>query len=63
MALILPSVAMPAESQPAVPDGLRAFSIIPPGQDGPITVLNVFEGGGPFVQDQLDEYAACRTTP
>jgi hypothetical protein len=41
VALILSSVAMPADGQPAVPDGLRAFSIIPPGQDGSITVLDV----------------------
>jgi hypothetical protein len=54
---------MPAESQPAVPDGLPAFSIIPPGQDGLLTVLDVFEGGGPFVQDQLDEHAALPDDP
>jgi acyl-homoserine lactone acylase PvdQ len=63
VALIASLLAGPARSQPAVPDSLRAFSIIPPGQDGSLTVLDLFEGGGPYVQDQLDAYAALPDDP
>jgi hypothetical protein len=40
-ALVATMLAVPAESQPAVPDGLRAFAIIHPGQDGSLTSFDV----------------------
>lgn len=44
-----------ASDPPAEPDGLRAYSIIPPGQNG---FVGAFQVEGPHSEDQLDMYAA-----
>ncbi|HJR44878.1 MAG TPA: penicillin acylase family protein [Actinomycetota bacterium] len=44
---------------PAVPDHLRAFSIVPPGQEGNVTADELLMMDfGPHYEDQLEPYAA-----
>lgn len=44
---------------PAVEDHLRAFSIVPPGQEGNVTATELISGDyGPHYQDQLEMYAS-----
>ncbi|MGH2751203.1 MAG: penicillin acylase family protein [Actinomycetota bacterium] len=50
-----PAGAQTSELPPEVPDELRAYSIVPPGQDG--YVGPTLEGGEHF-DDQLDTYAS-----
>jgi acyl-homoserine lactone acylase PvdQ len=53
---LLVAIALPAgAAPPEVPDHLRAYSIIPPGQDGFVSLATVV---GPHFSDQLDMYAA-----
>lgn len=54
------TVAAFAAPVPATPDGLRAYSIIPPGQDGLVTLGQIVSGAGPgpHATDQLGMYAA-----
>ena len=55
VALAAPVVAAP----PEVPDHLRAFSIIPPGQSGFVSLAEGASGQfGPHVTDQLEMYAS-----
>jgi acyl-homoserine lactone acylase PvdQ len=55
VALALPAGAAP----PEVPDHLRAYSIIPPGQSGFVSLQQAVTGQyGPHVTDQLDMYTA-----
>ncbi|MGH2807162.1 MAG: penicillin acylase family protein [Actinomycetota bacterium] len=55
VAIALPALAQP----PEVPDHLRAFSIIPPGQSGYVSLQEAVTGQfGPHVTDQLDMYAS-----
>src|SRR5688572_18687310 len=43
---------------PVVPDGLRAYSIVPPGQEGEVTVSELVMGDyGTHYDDQLQLYA------
>ena len=43
---------------PIVPDHLRAYSIVPPGQEGNVTAAELASGDyGPHYDDQLDMYA------
>ena len=44
---------------PAVDDHLRAFSIVPPGQEGNVTATELITGDfGPHYDDQLEMYAS-----
>jgi acyl-homoserine lactone acylase PvdQ len=55
LALVV-AIALPAgAAPPEVPDHLRAYSIIPPGQDGFVSLASIL---GPHFSDQLDMYAA-----
>ena len=58
--LLSVSAAAVAAPIPATPDGLRAYSIIPPGQDGFVNLGQIVSGAGPgpHATDQLDMYAA-----
>ncbi|MGH2778038.1 MAG: hypothetical protein ACRDJB_05250, partial [Actinomycetota bacterium] len=51
----IPAGAQTTEPPPDVPDRLRAYSIVPPGQDG--YVGPTLEGGEHF-DDQLETYAS-----
>lgn len=62
-ALVASLLGLPVRGQPAVPDGLRAFAILPPGQDGSLLTSEIFTGGGPHVDDQLERYAALPDDP
>ncbi len=62
-ALLFASVAAGVGSAqttpPEVPDTLRAFSIVPPGQEGEITAAELLSGNyGPHYEDQLPMYAS-----
>lgn len=54
-----PAIAQP----PVVADPMRAFAVLPPGQDGSLLTSEIFSGGGPHVADQLDRYAALPDDP
>ncbi len=57
-AALLQSVGAAQEAPPKVEDLLRAFSIVPPGQEGNVTAEELLSGDfGPHYQDQLDLYA------
>lgn len=48
-----------AAAPPAVADHLRAFSIVPPGQEGNVTAAELLSGDyGPHFSDQLEMYAS-----
>lgn len=52
-----PGVAQ--EAPPKVPDALRAYSIVPPGQEGEVTVDELIAGDyGEHYNDQLEMYAS-----
>ncbi len=54
----LVGVGLAQSGPPAVPDELRAFSIVPPGQEGEITTTELLSGDyGDHYQDQLQLYA------
>ena len=56
-ASLLTSVGLAAP--PAVDDHLRAFSIVPPGQEGNVTAAELISGDyGPHYSDQLEMYAS-----
>ena len=56
-ASLLQSVGQAAP--PQVPDHLRAYSIVPPGQEGNATAEELITGDfGPHFEDQLEPYAA-----
>ena len=58
-ALGVPTTVSAQTGPPATPDGLRAFSVTPPGQDGTVTAPEFAEGDyGPHYQDQLEMYAS-----
>jgi acyl-homoserine lactone acylase PvdQ len=52
-----------AAQPPAVADPMRAFAVLPPGQDGSLLLSEIFSGGGPHVADQLERYAALPEDP
>ncbi len=66
-AVLLLCLALPAPpaaaNPPAVADPMRAFALLPPGQDGSLLTSEIFSGGGPHVDDQLDRYAALPDDP
>lgn len=62
-ALLAASLQMPAAAEgprpPSTRDGLRAYSITPPGQDGTVTTAELSSGDyGPHYSDQLEKYAS-----
>lgn len=58
-ASLLQSVGTAQAAPPEVQDHLRAFSIIPPGQEGNVTPDELITGDyGPHYDDQLEPYAA-----
>ena len=58
-ASLLQSVGVAQTGPPAVDDLLRAFSIVPPGQEGNVTPDELISGDyGPHYQDQLEMYAS-----
>ncbi len=57
--LSLPATAQTPEGPPVVFDGVRAYSVTPPGQDGTITPREFAEGDYcPHYSDQLEMYAS-----
>ena len=58
-ALVSPGTVSAQTGPPSTPDGLRAFSVTPPGQDGTVTAAEFAEGDyGPHYEDQLEMYAS-----
>lgn len=61
LAILASSLVAPSASAqpPEVEDHLRAFSIVPPGQEGDVTADEFASGDyGPHYSDQLDMYAS-----
>lgn len=58
-ASLIQSVGVAQTAVPAVPDHLRAFSIVAPGQEGNVTAQELISGDyGPHYSDQLEMYAS-----
>jgi len=58
-ASLLQSVGLAQTAVPKVPDHLRAFSIVAPGQEGNVTAQELLmEDYGPHYSDQLEMYAS-----
>lgn len=58
-ATISSGIGQAQDAPPVVPDTLRAFSIVPPGQEGEVTGSEFVSGNfGPHYQDQLQLYAS-----
>ena len=58
-ASLLQSVGLAQTAVPKVPDHLRAFSIVAPGQEGNVTAQELISGDyGPHYSDQLEMYAS-----
>ena len=63
IATAIPSTVGAQAGPPPVPDTLRAFSIVPPGQEGNVTPAEVVAGDfGPHYDDQLELYASLIDT-
>jgi acyl-homoserine lactone acylase PvdQ len=62
-ATLLPMGVGAQAGPPAVPDTLRAWSIVPPGEEGNVTAAEVAaDDFGPHFSDQLDLYASLIDT-
>jgi len=58
-ATVSTGIGQAQEAPPVVPDTLRAFSIVPPGQEGEVTASELISGNfGAHYQDQLQVYAS-----
>jgi acyl-homoserine lactone acylase PvdQ len=58
-ALVAPGPAVAQEPPPSVPDHLRAYAIVPPGQEGGVSALELITGDyGEHYSDQLQTYAS-----